>query len=184
MQRSLGIFLASAALIAALTALPALAGVAPPGGARFFFNSAPRSIPDEDEGGGVLSKITLRSRDRIRDIDVGVRIDHTAAEDLNVYLVSPQGKFVQLTTDNGGNGNDYGTGGNNCRGGFTVFNDESGTSVRNANAPFAGAFRPETALGAVDGTRMRGTWRLQVFDDDTGNTGTLGCFALRIKTGD
>jgi subtilisin-like proprotein convertase family protein len=152
------------------------------GGRQFFFNSSPRFIDDAPNGGGVVSKINLRGSARIRDINVLVRINHSFDADLNIYLVSPTGKFVELSTDNGGSGNNYGTGGNSCRGAssLTNFTDEAGRSIRSGGAPFSGSYRPQTPLSALNGDRVNGTWRLMVFDDDSGGTGIVGCFGLGI----
>ena len=91
-------------------------------------------------------------------------------------------KFVELSTDNGGAGNNYGTGPNSCRGRgtLTTFADEVGRSIREGSPPFGGAFRPQTPLSALDGDRIGGIWRLMVFDDDARDTGTIGCFALGV----
>jgi len=162
-------------LAALLVAGPAGAGTR----SLFFFNPANRAIPDAPNGGGVLAKLPIRRSGRIADIEVGVRINHSFDADLNIYLVSPRGKFVELSTDNGGSGNNYGTGPNNCSGG-TVFDDEAPRSIRAGAAPFANQYRPQTPLRALDGDPLSGTWRLMVFDDDAGASGTVGCFALRV----
>jgi subtilisin-like proprotein convertase family protein len=168
------------ALVCALAVLlaigPAAAGTR---GGVTFFNSSKRPIPDASQGGGVLSKISVRTSGRIANLDVGVRINHSFDADLNIYLVSPRGKFVELSTDNGGSGNDYGTGSNSCRGNFTIFDDRAGRSVRSAAAPFPGIYRPQTPLRALNGDSISGTWRLMVLDDDNGSTGTVGCFTIR-----
>lgn len=165
------------ALAALLAVGPAGAGTAP-GGRQLFLNASKRSIPDAGNGGGVLSKIVVRRSGPIRDLEVGVRINHSFDADLNIYLVSPRGKFVELSTDNGGSGDNYGAGSLSCRGALTRFDDEAGRSIQGGNAPFLGRYRPQTPLRALDGDSIRGTWRLMVFDDDSGSTGTVGCFAL------
>jgi subtilisin-like proprotein convertase family protein len=166
-------------LVAALIATTAGAGT---GGRLFFFQNAKRPIPDAPNGGGVLDKLSLRGNGRIRDLNIGIRINHDADADLNIYLVSPKGKFVELSTDNGGGGNNYGTGANNCPNArrYTVFTDEAGRSIRQGTAPFAGSFRPQTPLSALDGDRIGGTWRLMVLDDDAGASGTIGCFTMGV----
>jgi subtilisin-like proprotein convertase family protein len=140
-------------------------------------------ITDEPDGGGVLSKIKVRRSARIRDFDVAVRIAHNADDELNIYLVSPTGRFVELSTDNGGNGNDYGAGPNSCGGSLTIFSDEAGTRIQDGAPPFLGRFRPQSPLSRLDGRQVRGVWRLQVFDDNQGDTGVLGCWQLRVRVG-
>jgi subtilisin-like proprotein convertase family protein len=173
--------------IAGLIAAILLASRAPagtlPGDRLILSNPNALTIPDEPDGGGVLSKITVRASGRIRDLDVAVRIAHNSDEDLNIYLVSPRGRFVELSTDNGGNGDDYGAGNNSCAGQRTIFSDEGGTRIQDGAPPFLGAFIPQTPLSRLDGKQVRGVWRLQIFDDNAGDTGVLGCWQLRVKLG-
>ena len=152
------------------------------GGRLFFYQPTKRAIPDAPNGGGVIDKISLRGNGRIRDLNIGLRINHTNDADLNIYLVSPKGKFIELSTDNGGSGNNYGAGQNSCgrRARFAVFTDQAGRSIRQGSAPFNADFRPQTPLSAVNGDRIGGIWRLMVFDDDAGSTGTIGCFAMAV----
>jgi subtilisin-like proprotein convertase family protein len=152
-----------------------------PGDRLILRNPNPRAIPDEPNGGGVLSKIAVRTSARIRDFDVGVRIAHNNDDELNIYLVSPGGRFVELSTDNGGNGNDYGAGSNSCAGQLTTFDDEGPTRIEDGAPPYLGFFRPQTPLSRLDGKKVRGTWRLQIFDDNAGDTGVLGCWAIRVR---
>jgi subtilisin-like proprotein convertase family protein len=166
--------------VALIAALPAPAGLGP-GDRITFSNSNARVITDEPNGGGVLSKIGIRGSARIRDVDVRIRIAHTADADLNIYLVSPTGRFVELSTDNGGTGDDYGAGSLSCAGLKTTFSDEAPTRIQDGAPPFVGRFRPQTRLSALDGKKIGGTWRLQIFDDDAGDTGILGCWQLRVK---
>jgi len=173
----------TSAVGAALITVALLTATAGAGtGRQFFYQSAKRPIPDAPNGGGVIDKLFLRGSARIADMNIGIRIDHTADADLNIYLVSPKGKFVELSTDNGGAGNDYGDGRNDCRGArYAVFNDEAGRSIRQGSAPFVpGHFRPQTPLSALDGDRIGGIWRLMVLDDDARDTGTIGCFAMGV----
>jgi subtilisin-like proprotein convertase family protein len=169
-------------LVAVLLATRAPAGTLP-GDRLTLSNPNAKVIPDEPDGGGVLSKIKVRASGRIRDLDVTVRIDHNADDELNIYLVSPSGRFVELSTDNGDNGDDYGAGSNSCAGVRTTFSDEAETRIEDGAPPFLGRFRPQSPLSRLDGRPVRGVWRLQVFDDGTGDTGVLGCWQLKVKLG-
>ena len=174
--------IAVAVALVTVAALTTAAGAGTGSGRQFFYQDAKRPIPDAPNGGGVIDKLSLRGSGRIRDLNIGLRINHTNDADLNIYLVSPKGKFIELSTDNGGSGNNYGTGSNACRGrgGFAVFTDQAGRSIRQGSAPFNDNFRPQTPLSAVNGDRIGGIWRLMVFDDDAGATGTVGCFAMAV----
>ncbi len=130
-----------------------------------------------------VSRIKVPNRGKIKDVDVRVRLNHTNDGDVFLALVSPAGKTVNLTSDNGDGGADFGTGPNNCNGTPTIFNDEAATSITDPGAlpPFAGRFMPEEPLSRFDGRRVHGTWSLVVGDDNSPDTGTLGCWKLRIK---
>jgi subtilisin-like proprotein convertase family protein len=178
----------AAAIAVGLAAAILLASRAPagtlPGDRLILSNPNAKVIPDEPDGGGVLSKINVRASGRIRDLNVAVRIAHNADDELNIYLVSPTGRFVELSTDNGGNGNDYGAGSNSCAGQRTVFSDEAPTRIQDGAPPFLGTFLPQSPLSRLDGKPVRGVWRLQIFDDNAGDTGVLGCWQLRVKLRD
>ena len=101
---------------------------------------------------------------------VCIRINHTWDSDLDIFLIAPDNTRIELTTDNGGSGNNYGNGGTN-----TCFN-MSGASgnVTGGTAPFSGTYIPEGNLGtANNGQNPNGAWRLEITDDACGDVGTL-----------
>lgn len=183
-SRPIAVATLSACLAAAILLVPSAPAGFLPGDRLILTNPNPRLIPDEPNGGGVVSKITVRASGRIRDFDVRVRIAHDNDDELNIYLVSPSGRFVELSTDNGGNGNDYGAGSNSCGGQLTTFDDEAATPIQNGDPPFLGSYDPQTPLSRLDGKKIRGAWRLQIFDDNAGDTGVLGCWAIRVRLRD
>jgi subtilisin-like proprotein convertase family protein/PKD repeat protein len=99
-------------------------------------------------------------------------IDHTWDSDLDVYLQSPSGTIVELTTDNGGSGDDYGNP-NNCT--LTTRFIMSATNLVTAGvAPMIGDYLPEGNLGDFNnGQDPNGTWNLLVCDDLGGDLGTV-----------
>ena len=127
-----------------------------------FVNATPKTIGDLAT---IRSWIVVQAPGVVQDLDVELSISHGWAPDLDVYLVSPGGTRVELSTDNGGiYGQNY-TG--------TVLDDEASVPVQGTPAPFTGRFRPETPLSAVDGPAAVGTWTLEVTDDHVGVSGTL-----------
>ena len=100
-------------------------------------------------------------------------IIHPWLDDLDIYLISPGGQFVELTTDNGANGDNYiGT----C---FTLGAslpiNAPGPFAPADSTPFTGDHLPEGVWEDLwDGDNpTNGTWRLQIVDDANGFTGTL-----------
>ena len=117
---------------------------------------------------------------QVVDVDVRVRLNHTFDGDVNLTLISPDGTSVDLSSGNGGGGDNFGSGAADCSGTPTVFDDDAPASIVGATAPFAGRFRPEQALSRFAGKSLRGTWKVQVSDTASIDTGTLFCVQLVI----
>ncbi|MQA74194.1 MAG: hypothetical protein GEU88_07635 [Solirubrobacterales bacterium] len=118
----------------------------------------------------------------IFDLNAAVRLNHSFDGDLAISLVAPGGgTVVDLSSNNGAGGDNYGSGPNNCSGTHTRFDDQAATPITAGAVPFAGAFKPEASLNAMNGLPSGGTWRLRVADQAGADTGAVGCFRLTIK---
>lgn len=108
----------------------------------------------------------------ITDITIEVNIDHTWRADLDIFLTSPLGTVVDLTTDNGGSRNNL----------YVLFDDAAATSITadNANHTVTVNRSPEQPLSAFDGEDAIGVWTLQVCDDAGGDQGTYNYAILHI----
>ena len=176
-------FLCAVALASALlTAREALATApALPGIVTVTLPSPDTDIPIPDNG-SIVSVLNFTGGGTVVDVDLTLDITHTRAQDLDIYLVSPGGKTIALTTDNGGDFANVFAG--------TTFDDQapgtpSAANVR--NFPFTdltptGPLQPEEALGAAIGEAAAGPWALVVVDDAGGNTGFLRSWSLTIST--
>jgi subtilisin-like proprotein convertase family protein len=109
----------------------------------------------------------------ITDLDVALYVQHGWDTDLDIALISPQGTRVELSTDNGGSGDNYG-----LYELWTRFDDEGRFPVRGDAAPFWGSYAPEGQLSLLDGERTFGTWILEIVDDESGIAGTLRDFTV------
>jgi hypothetical protein len=153
----------------------------------------PIPIPD---GGGQATQLArssidvrgLNPRGKIKDVNVGVRVQHPFAKDLEFYLATPRG-VINLSHDVGGDGNNYGAGPASCGGTFTTFDSDTPTRIDapGLQAPFAGFFAPIESLnlltGLGDKKATNARWSLLVEDDDnTHPAGTLECWFLTIRT--
>ncbi len=127
-------------------------------------------IPDVST---ITSTLTLSGLGSITDVNVQLDISHTFDADLDVFLISPTGVEIELTTDNGGPANHY-TG--------TIFDDSAATSISAGSAPFRGTYLPESALSVLNGTSANGVWTLRVTDDSPSDVGTLNSWSLEIST--
>ena len=107
----------------------------------------------------------------ISDVNVTLNITHTFDGDLNISLASPLGTSVDLSTNNGGSGNNYTD---------TVFDDSAGTALTSGSAPVAGTFRPEQLISAFNGENAFGDWILTVKDEFGGDSGDLNSWSLEL----
>ena len=114
-------------------------------------------------------------------VSAKVRLDHSFDGDLDIYLISPVGTIVELSTDNGGGGDNFGSGANSCAGTRTTFLDTAATSITAGLAPFAGSFKPEQPLGILASENPQGGWVLRIIDDAAGDIGTVGCVQAVIS---
>jgi uncharacterized repeat protein (TIGR01451 family) len=115
------------------------------------------------------SPITVTETETVLDVEVRLNITHTYDGDLDIFLIGPDGKRVELTTDNGDTGENFID---------TIFDDEATTPITSGSAPFAGRFQPEGSLATLDGIPATGTWTLEVTDDAGVDQGELVDWAL------
>jgi subtilisin-like proprotein convertase family protein len=137
------------------------------------------AIPDSDT---VDIPVDVTTDGTVLKAVASVRLDHTFDSDLSISLISPAGTEVALSSGNGGSGDNYGSGSNDCSGTPTSFDDVAATSISAGTAPFAGSFRPEEPLSAFAGENQEGGWTLRIADTAAGDTGTVGCVQLRIRS--
>ncbi len=110
------------------------------------------------------STVAVTETETVLDVDVRLNITHTYDGDLDIFLIGPEGTRVELTSDNGGTGENFID---------TIFDDEAPTSITSGSAPFTGRFRPEGVLATLDGLPASGDWALEVTDDAGIDQGSL-----------
>jgi len=124
-------------------------------------------IPDWDVITGVTSTFVVNSALNANQIEsVTVNINAEWNSDIDLYLIAPDGSQVELSTDNGGNANDY----TNC-----IFTNNMGHLPINSvigNVQLSGQYSPEQPLSDFTGS-ANGTWTLRVFDDADGDMSIL-----------
>lgn len=102
-----------------------------------------------------------------------VNMTHTWTGDIGLFLISPAGTVLELSTRNGGSQNDYLN---------TEFRDDAAIFITDGNPPFTGTFRPEgrqqdinnpnnfdplgtfTLANSFAGENADGTWTFLVND--------------------
>lgn len=86
---------------------------------------------------------------------VCININTLWVGDLRVFLRSPAGALLELTTNNGGNGDNYTN---------TCFSPLATNPITAGTAPFTGVFRPEGNWAVLNGGPINGNWDLLVSD--------------------
>lgn len=149
----------------------------------FKQNDTATGIPN---GGTILPAITFNAGDfpavgnlpntnvPVLAVTVIVNIAHTSDEDLDLTLIAPDGTPIELSTDNGGSGNDFTN---------TIFDDAASQLIVNGVAPFSSSFRPEAALSQLLGKNAIGEWHLQIADDSLNDfTGRFLNWTILVQT--
>jgi subtilisin-like proprotein convertase family protein len=130
----------------------------------------------------------------ITDVNLLANITHTFAADMDIFLISPAGTVVQLSTDNGG--------GNDNIFAPTLWDDDAnpgGTLPYTNNGAAAGpngvttdqlygnlvaipTLTPESPLSRFWGENPNGVWTLRVTDDLAGDVGVVNSFTITVQS--
>lgn len=99
-------------------------------------------------------------------------LTHTFNGDLDIWLISPAGDTLEVSTDNGGSTDNYIN---------VTFTDTATTNIA-GNNPIPGFYHTEELAGLAkfNGTDPNGAWTLRVVDDAGGDNGTLYAWHLEF----
>ncbi len=133
-------------------------------------NDLPLNIPD-DTASGVQSLINITENILINDVNATVSITHPWVGDLTLRLISPFGKSIILSSEIGGEGDNYTN---------TVFDNESNSDISLETAPFTGIFKPFGDLTIFNGEESYGDWALKVVDAGPEDLGKIESWSIEI----
>jgi gliding motility-associated-like protein len=130
------------------------------------FTNIVSQIPVTGFGGAILGPGMIQS--------ICLNIDHTWADDLDIFLVAPNGELLELSTDNGFNNDNYIN---------TCFTETATITIGQAgsDAPFTGDWLPEGDWSTIYGSPVNGLWQLIVRDDTGGFVGTLRDWSITFE---
>ncbi len=112
---------------------------------------------------------------------VCINVKHKWIDEIDAYLIAPNGQFIELTTDNGGSG------GNGAGQDFydkTCFKPKSTKPIASGTSPFLGDYQAEgewSDLWGVKDNPVNGVWKLQIIDDFAGLEGQLLDWNITFK---
>ena len=182
--RTRRIAMAAVAGIASITVATAVAATKDK---AFSTGNFSASVPDE---GVAVKSLNVKTKGTIKDVNAFVGLDITFNGDYALYLMHPSGKTIHLSSNNGGSGNGYGSGG--CAG-AVEFDDEAMLEIdsfEGVDKTFFNedSYQPEevdtNGLGGLedlDGKKLNGKWKLIASDTTEFSGGTLECFKLEVE---
>ena len=105
---------------------------------------------------------------------VCVDIQHNNPDELDIFLVAPNGDFILLSSDNGASAVNYPN---------TCFKPAATQSIANQTSSLNGAFMPEDEWSILwdKSSEINGTWSLMVMDDKVGSTGLLKGWSISFN---
>lgn len=131
------------------------------------------AIPDNNTT-GITNTLTISgipAGAQINSVSVNLNITHTFNGDLEIFLTGPNATQIELSTDNGGGGDNYTN---------TTFDNNAATLITAGTSPFTGTFRPEGDLTTLFSV-PNGGWELYVRDDANGDIGNLLNWSISIN---
>ena len=127
------------------------------------------AIPDP---GTVSTSIVVSGTTLNANQIAGVLINaaHTYDMDLSFTLIAPNGSSIDLSSNNGGGGDNY----------TNTYFSTTGASITTGTAPFTGTYTPEVAFTNLTGS-ANGTWTLTINDNASVDVGTLNNWSLTFN---
>ena len=117
------------------------------------------------------SVINIAPNFPVTDVNVRINIPHTYVSDLDISLTSPNGTVVDLSSGNGGSGDNFTN---------TLFDQSAATLITAGSPPYTGTFRPEGNLSTINGEMSAGNWTLTVRDNFNLDGGSINEFRLDL----
>ena len=104
---------------------------------------------------------------------VCIEVQHTYNDDLEIYLLAPDGTLIDLVSRVGGDSDNF-TG--------TCFRQDADSSILLGTGPFSSVFRPEGILGNVNnGQNPNGVWKILARDVAPPDEGSLLSWTLSFS---
>ena len=155
----------------AINSKPFAIGYAVSSSCATYAFSTPIAIPD---GTTTYTErmITVPSSDGVvSDVNFALSLTHSYLSDVQIEVVSPQGKTVKLF--------DKGCGATN---GNLILNYDDGGNVLSCSTTSSQIVVPIELLSAFNGQNPEGVWKLRFRDYDAGRSGTINSAAITICT--
>ena len=126
----------------------------------------------------IISEIVIDDEFFIDDLDVKLSITHSHCQDLDAYLVGPNGHQIELFSGVGGHDDNFEE---------TMFDDQSRYPITKARPPFRGTFLPEAvlkrqpSLSSFNEKSIQGVWQLMIRGTRNERFGMLHGWSLVVR---
>ena len=121
----------------------------------------------------VNSVIPTQIQDPFTDIiSVCVNFETNWNSDIQMILVTPDGEELELSTNNGGSGDNYEN---------TCFTPTAATNITAGSSPFLGNYQPEGDWNELLGETTNGTWALKISDANGPQMGLLRSWSITFN---
>lgn len=104
-------------------------------------------------------------------ITVTMDITHTYNSDLDIYIISPLGTRIELSTNKGGSGDNYSN---------VTFDDDSSNTLPTGNVTLSGDYQPVGSLATLIGENVNGNWTVEISDTANADGGTINSITLGL----
>jgi subtilisin-like proprotein convertase family protein len=131
--------------------------------------STPITIPDGTTTYTTRTITVPATTASLSDVNFAINFTHSYLSDVQIEVVSPQGKTVKLFEKSCGNTNAN-----------LILNYDDEGSVLSCGTTTAQTVAPFEALAAFNGQNPQGVWTLRVRDDDAEKNGTINSAAITI----
>jgi gliding motility-associated-like protein len=139
----------------------------------------PLGKPNHPPANAYLSEIAVNSvnpstlDDPLTNIlSVCVDFETNWNSDIQISLVSPNGTELELSTNNGGSGDNYTN---------TCFTPTAVNPITGGTSPFTGEFQPEGNWTELTGDDANGTWALKISDANGPQMGLLRSWSITFQ---
>ena len=140
---------------------------------KFGFANAPPANPYISPiAVSSVSPALLTDSLQIESVCLDINTDYD--NDLQIFLQAPSGQLLELTTNNGGGGDNYTN---------TCFKPTATVAINSGSAPFTGTFKPEGKWSSLVGAAINGQWKLKLGDGfGPNNFGLIKSWIITFKT--
>jgi cysteine-rich repeat protein len=116
----------------------------------------PVGIPNDLASGGAILTVSIPASGTIQSMALSFTAQHTAADNIDVWLSGPNGGGERdVTTDNGSSGHSY----------IGTLFEDGAPLVTGGSAPFSSTYEAEQAFSFFTGQSVNGIWTVRVADD-------------------